>query len=104
MHYEVEPCIIIYLFFFFPQDLYFKKRPYNTLPHVKLKDVDRLTKDVYEEDMNRLISQASVLDHTLPPCEDSFVPDTTGKSYVMYIQMYNEQDYETWSVLAKVSF
>ena len=70
---------------------------------MKLKEIEKLTKDNYEEEVTRLISHAHVLDHSLPPCEDRFVPDTIGKTYVMYIQMYNEQDYETWSVLAKVS-
>ncbi|XP_033636550.1 protein O-linked-mannose beta-1,2-N-acetylglucosaminyltransferase 1-like [Asterias rubens] len=83
------------------QDIYFKKHPYNTVPHVKLKGVDTMTKDAYEEKMHRLISRATVLDHTVGACEDRFIPDTKGKSYVMYIQMYNENDYDTWLALAK---
>lgn len=45
---------------------------------------------------------AEVLDHTKNPCEDSFVPDTAGKVYVMFIKMESESDTFTWTELAKV--
>nr|XP_006825422.1 PREDICTED: protein O-linked-mannose beta-1,2-N-acetylglucosaminyltransferase 1-like [Saccoglossus kowalevskii] len=83
------------------QDLYFKKHPLNTVPHVKLKNLKALKKDAYETEMNALISKATVLDHTKSPCKEDFVPDTTGETYVMYIKMSHEQDYETWTELAK---
>ncbi|XP_077980991.1 protein O-linked-mannose beta-1,2-N-acetylglucosaminyltransferase 1-like [Glandiceps talaboti] len=83
------------------QDLYFKKHPSNTVPHVKLKAVDKLKKEAYEEDVNKLISNAVLVDHSKSPCQDDFIPDSSGKTYVMYIKMAQEQDYETWSELAK---
>lgn len=47
-------------------------------------------------------SEAEVLDHSKNPCEDSFVPDTEGKVYVMFIKMEQEADFTTWTQLAKV--
>lgn len=47
-------------------------------------------------------SEAEVLDHSKDPCEDSFVPDTEGKVYVMFIKMEQEADFTTWTQLAKV--
>lgn len=47
-------------------------------------------------------SEAEVLDHSKNPCEDSFVPDTEGRVYVMFIRMEQEADFTTWSQLAKV--
>lgn len=49
-------------------------------------------------------SEAEVLDHSKNPCEDSVVPDTEGKTYVMYIKMEQEADFTTWTQLAKVFF
>lgn len=43
-----------------------------------------------------------MLDHSKNPCEDSFVPDTEGKVYVMFIRMEQEADFTTWTQLAKV--
>lgn len=42
------------------------------------------------------------MDHSKNPCEDSFVPDTEGKIYVMFIRMEQEADFTTWTQLAKV--
>lgn len=46
--------------------------------------------------------EAEVLDHTKNPCEDSFLPDSEGKIYVMFIKMETETDTSTWTELAKV--
>lgn len=43
------------------------------------------------------------MDHSKNPCEDSFVPDTEGRVYVMFIKMEQEADFTTWTQLAKVS-
>ncbi|XP_038056368.1 protein O-linked-mannose beta-1,2-N-acetylglucosaminyltransferase 1-like [Patiria miniata] len=84
------------------QEMYFKKHPYNTVPHVKLKNLEGLTREAYEDLMHGLISKATVLDHSLNPCdEEHFIPYTKGKSYVMYIQMYTDSDFETWLALAR---
>uniref|UniRef100_A0A4W3HTK9 Alpha-1,3-mannosyl-glycoprotein 2-beta-N-acetylglucosaminyltransferase n=1 Tax=Callorhinchus milii TaxID=7868 RepID=A0A4W3HTK9_CALMI len=67
-------------------EAYFKKHKLNTVPNVQFKNVD---------------SEAKVLDHSKNPCEDSFIPDTEGKIYVMYIKMEQETDFTTWTELAK---
>lgn len=46
--------------------------------------------------------EAEVLDHTKNPCEDSFLPDSEGKIYIMFIKMESETDTSTWTELAKV--
>ncbi|XP_072172735.1 protein O-linked-mannose beta-1,2-N-acetylglucosaminyltransferase 1-like [Diadema setosum] len=84
------------------QDLYFKKRPLNTAVRVKLRDIDKMTQEKYEVEMHRQIRQATVLDHRLSPCDEEFIPGTaTGESYVMYIRMYNDRDFDTWMSTAK---
>ena len=50
----------------------------------------------------RVPREAEVLDHTKNPCEDSFLPDSEGKTYVMFIKMETETDTSTWTELAKV--
>lgn len=49
-----------------------------------------------------VLREADVLDHSKNPCEDLFIPDTEGKTYVMYIKMELETDTSTWTELAKV--
>uniref|UniRef100_A0A8C2V383 Protein O-linked-mannose beta-1,2-N-acetylglucosaminyltransferase n=1 Tax=Chinchilla lanigera TaxID=34839 RepID=A0A8C2V383_CHILA len=82
-------------------EAYFKKHKFNTVPSVQLQNVDSLKKDAYEVEIHRLLSEAKVLDHSKHPCEDSFVPDTEGHVYVAFIQMEKEDDFTTWTQLAK---
>ncbi|XP_043941881.1 protein O-linked-mannose beta-1,2-N-acetylglucosaminyltransferase 1 [Protopterus annectens] len=82
-------------------EAYFKKHKFNTVPNIQLKNVDRLKKDAYEKEIHRLLSEAEVLDHNKNSCEDSFIPDTEGKIYVMYIRMDHDADFTTWTQLAK---
>ncbi|KAM7012207.1 protein O-linked-mannose beta-1,2-N-acetylglucosaminyltransferase 1 [Tautogolabrus adspersus] len=82
-------------------EVYFKKHKFNTVPNVPLKSVDSLKKDAYEAEIQNLLKEAEVLDHTKNPCEDSFLPDSEGKTYVMFIKMETETDTSTWTELAK---
>ncbi|XP_048716991.1 protein O-linked-mannose beta-1,2-N-acetylglucosaminyltransferase 1 isoform X1 [Caretta caretta] len=82
-------------------EAYFKKHKFNTVPNVQLKNVESLKKDAYEIEIHRLLGEAAALDHSKNPCEDSFLPDTEGKTYVMYIRMEQEADFTTWTQLAK---
>uniref|UniRef100_A0A3P9JZN3 Protein O-linked-mannose beta-1,2-N-acetylglucosaminyltransferase n=1 Tax=Oryzias latipes TaxID=8090 RepID=A0A3P9JZN3_ORYLA len=82
-------------------EVYFKKHKFNTVPNVQLKNVDSLKKDAYEVEIQKLLKEAEVLDHSKNPCEDSFVPDTEGKTYVMFVKMDSEADTTTWTELAK---
>ncbi|GAB0193118.1 protein O-linked-mannose beta-1,2-N-acetylglucosaminyltransferase 1 [Grus japonensis] len=82
-------------------EAYFKKHKFNTVPNVQLKNVESLRKDAYETEIHRLMGEAEVLDHSKNPCEDSFVPDTEGRVYVMFIRMDQEADFTTWTQLAK---
>ena len=45
-----------------------------------------------------------MLDHSRNPCEDAFIPDTEGKTYIMYIKMDTETDTDTWTELAKIGW
>uniref|UniRef100_A0AAQ5XCZ7 Protein O-linked-mannose beta-1,2-N-acetylglucosaminyltransferase n=1 Tax=Amphiprion ocellaris TaxID=80972 RepID=A0AAQ5XCZ7_AMPOC len=60
-----------------------------------------LKKDAYEAEIQNLLKEAEVLDHTKNPCEDSFLPDYEGRIYVMFIKMETETDTSTWTELAK---
>ncbi|KAJ8279035.1 hypothetical protein COCON_G00061010 [Conger conger] len=82
-------------------EVYFKKHKFNTVPNVQLKNVDSLKKDAYEVEIQNLLKEAELLDHTKNPCEDSFISDSEGKIYVMYIKMEQETDTATWTELAK---
>jgi beta-1,2-N-acetylglucosaminyltransferase len=82
------------------QEHYFKKHTLNTVPDVILHDVDSLTKDNYELVIHNLLRKANVLDHSKNPCGDKFLPKSKGKTYVMYISMDNEKDYDHWMKLA----
>ncbi|XP_072244941.1 protein O-linked-mannose beta-1,2-N-acetylglucosaminyltransferase 1 [Leuresthes tenuis] len=82
-------------------EVYFKKHKFNTVPNVQLKSVDSLKKDAYEVEIQNLLREAEVLDHSKNPCEDSFLPDSEGKIYVMFIKMESETDTSTWTELAK---
>uniref|UniRef100_A0A8C5D8G2 Protein O-linked-mannose beta-1,2-N-acetylglucosaminyltransferase n=1 Tax=Gouania willdenowi TaxID=441366 RepID=A0A8C5D8G2_GOUWI len=82
-------------------EVYFKKHKFNTVPNVQLRNVDSLKRDAYEAQIQNLLREAEVLDHSKNPCEDSFVPDSEGKSYVMFIRMETETDTSTWTELAK---
>uniref|UniRef100_A0A3Q2UFK4 Protein O-linked-mannose beta-1,2-N-acetylglucosaminyltransferase n=1 Tax=Fundulus heteroclitus TaxID=8078 RepID=A0A3Q2UFK4_FUNHE len=82
-------------------EVYFKKHKFNTIPNVQLRNVDSMRKDAYEVEIQKLLREAELLDHSKNPCEDSFVPDTEGKTYVMFIKMDSELDTSTWTELAK---
>nr|XP_020142061.1 LOW QUALITY PROTEIN: protein O-linked-mannose beta-1,2-N-acetylglucosaminyltransferase 1-like [Microcebus murinus] len=82
-------------------EAYFKKHKFNTVPGVQLRNVDSLKKEAYEVEIHRLLSEAEVLDHSRNPCEDSFLPDTEGHTYVAFIQMEKDDDFTTWTQLAK---
>ncbi|XP_030583613.1 protein O-linked-mannose beta-1,2-N-acetylglucosaminyltransferase 1 isoform X1 [Archocentrus centrarchus] len=82
-------------------EVYFKKHKFNTVPNVQLKNVDSLKNDAYEVEIQSLLKEAEVLDHTKNPCEDSFLPDSEGKIYIMFIKMETETDTSTWTELAK---
>ncbi|XP_031430825.1 protein O-linked-mannose beta-1,2-N-acetylglucosaminyltransferase 1 [Clupea harengus] len=82
-------------------EVYFKKHKFNTVPIVQMKNVESLKKDAYELEIQNLLREAEVLDHSKNPCEDSFIPDTEGKTYVMFIKMEQETDTNTWTELAK---
>ncbi|KAK6484506.1 protein O-linked-mannose beta-1,2-N-acetylglucosaminyltransferase 1-like [Huso huso] len=82
-------------------EVYFKKHKLNTVPNVQFKKVDGLKKDAYETEIQRLLGEAELLDHSKNPCEDSFIPDTEGKTYIMYIKMEQEADSTAWTELAK---
>uniref|UniRef100_A0AAY5E8Y6 Protein O-linked-mannose beta-1,2-N-acetylglucosaminyltransferase n=1 Tax=Electrophorus electricus TaxID=8005 RepID=A0AAY5E8Y6_ELEEL len=82
-------------------EVYFKKHKFNTVPNVQLKNIDGLKNNAYEKEIQNLLREAEVLDHSRNPCDDSFIPDTEGKTYVMFIRMEQESDTSTWTELAK---
>uniref|UniRef100_A0A668UAV2 Protein O-linked-mannose beta-1,2-N-acetylglucosaminyltransferase n=1 Tax=Oreochromis aureus TaxID=47969 RepID=A0A668UAV2_OREAU len=48
-------------------EVYFKKHKFNTVPNVQLKNVGSLKKDAYEVEIQNLLKEAEVLDHTKNP-------------------------------------
>ena len=82
-------------------DTYFKKHAFNRVPYIKLKNVDSVKKDNYEQTIQTMLEKAIVLDHSKSPCEDNFIPDTRNEVYAMFIKMDRPGDYKTWLQVAK---
>jgi len=88
------------------QEVYFKKRVMNTMPHVVL-DVDKLVKGQYEIRMKALLSIAVPLDHSKNPCVvslDHFISTfhaKTSQPRTLFISMKNANDFNTWKSIAK---
>ncbi|CAB3383749.1 Hypothetical predicted protein [Cloeon dipterum] len=83
------------------QDVYFKKHSLNTIPYVEMRGIDSMKKENYEELVISLIKKATVLDHSKSPCEESFIPEKKGSTFVMYIKMEEPKDFGTWKQVAK---
>ena len=70
--------------------------------------ITRLYRSEYEELLRELFIEAKVLNSSAAdPCAENFVPAPTSsetKTFVLYIDMTNKQDFSTWLHLAKVSF
>jgi len=83
-------------------DAYFKRHAINTVPNVKIH-ADLMYKDNYEREINRLLSEAELLDHSRTPCTNpkDFIPDTKNKIYLFYIRMEGPHDYLTWTNVAR---
>lgn len=82
------------------QDHYFSKHPLNTNSDVQLRAVESMRKEEYELTIHSLFRQASVLDHSKDPCKENFIPNTVGMTYVMYISMESEKDFDHWMKLS----
>ncbi|XP_066918006.1 protein O-linked-mannose beta-1,2-N-acetylglucosaminyltransferase 1-like [Clytia hemisphaerica] len=82
------------------QSIHFNNRRLNNQSGIKF-DVSKVTKDGYEEEVNRRIKQATVLDHSKNPCTNKdFIPDTKDQTYVFYIAQKHAKDFETWNSVA----
>ncbi|XP_046842130.1 protein O-linked-mannose beta-1,2-N-acetylglucosaminyltransferase 1-like [Xenia sp. Carnegie-2017] len=86
----------------FFQESYFKKHTLNTEPNVKF-NVGLLKKENYEKEIERLVGLAEPLDHSKNPCknEKDFVPETSDKTYIFYIEMKHANDWTTWNNIAR---
>ena len=56
-------------------DIYFKKHSFNSSPDARLKDLKSLKRKNYEELLEAMISEATVVDHSRSPCEEDFIPE-----------------------------
>lgn len=83
------------------QDVYFKNHSLLKTPNVKLKDLDKMKRDEYEDLITDLIKSAKTLDHSKDPCSEEFVPKVSDGKFVMYISMNTTTDFVTWKQLAK---
>lgn len=59
--------------------MYFKKHAFNNLPDVRLRNVDSLKKNAYEQELARLLRKAIPVDHSKSPCEPDFLPPVATK-------------------------
>ncbi|XP_057375549.1 protein O-linked-mannose beta-1,2-N-acetylglucosaminyltransferase 1-like [Daphnia carinata] len=85
----------------FFQDTYFRKRALNNLADVQLHDIENMKAINYERVIETAVSNATLLDHTISPCEESFIPNVAGETFVMYMKMEHARDTVTWLQIAK---
>ncbi|KAK4008597.1 hypothetical protein OUZ56_013731 [Daphnia magna] len=85
----------------FFQDTYFRKRALNNQADVQLHDIENMKAINYERVVETAVSNATVLDHTISPCEESFIPNVTGETFVVYMKMEHARDTVTWLQIAK---
>ncbi|XP_013404998.1 protein O-linked-mannose beta-1,2-N-acetylglucosaminyltransferase 1-like [Lingula anatina] len=84
------------------QESYFSRHKMNTQAKVKLKAIDKMKKDEYEKLLHDIIQRATVLDHSVDPCNESFIPDVKADvTHVLYIKMDHASDFSTWKGIAK---
>ncbi|XP_037068041.1 protein O-linked-mannose beta-1,2-N-acetylglucosaminyltransferase 1-like [Pollicipes pollicipes] len=82
---------------------YFYDHAFNTIPDVKLKDVDNMVFHKYEEMlMNALTGSVMVngLAHDQTSCDGVFAPAPTNKTYVLFIRMQGPEDVGVWEKLS----
>merc|ERR1719494_85236 len=85
----------------FFQEAYFLKHTLNTQIGIRF-DVDKMTKDGYEVEVNKIIKGATLLDHKKNPCSHTdFVPERPGSTFIMYIQQKRIGDWDTWMNIAR---
>lgn len=83
------------------QEVYFKKHALNTETNVQF-DVEKVGKDNYEKEIERLLSISKPLDHSKNLCaNEDFIPDQKGQNFVFYIKMDHPTDWATWKEIAK---
>ena len=49
-----------------------------------------------------MFSRATLLDHNTSPCDEDFIPDTRGQTFLLFIHMAHHKDFTTWLQVAKV--
>jgi len=86
----------------FFQEFYFSKHALNKETGIKF-NTTKVYKDNYEKEMHNLVKNAEPLDHSKNQCthKDDFVPNTKGKTYVVYIRMETRTSWDTWSGFAR---
>ncbi|XP_037796305.1 protein O-linked-mannose beta-1,2-N-acetylglucosaminyltransferase 1-like [Penaeus monodon] len=82
---------------------FFSARPMPAEAHVRLKNVDRLTFEKYEEDIYSLLEDDPLfLDTKLHPCSEHYLPrNITEKPVVIFIEMITGIDYLAWKYFAR---
>ncbi|XP_046639042.1 protein O-linked-mannose beta-1,2-N-acetylglucosaminyltransferase 1-like [Daphnia pulicaria] len=85
----------------FFQDTYFRKRALNNQPDVQLRGIENMKAANYERVVHTAVRNATVLDHNISPCEESFIPNVSGETFVLYMKMEHARDTVTWLQIAK---
>ncbi|KAL1130280.1 hypothetical protein AAG570_013218 [Ranatra chinensis] len=87
------------------QETYFKTHSFNTMPNVKLQNVESVMKNNYEQLILNLLKNGKCLDHSKSPCDDNFIPTNSkvcGEDvYLLFIKMSDAKDFGTWLQIAK---
>ncbi|XP_042883723.1 protein O-linked-mannose beta-1,2-N-acetylglucosaminyltransferase 1-like [Penaeus japonicus] len=84
------------------QAKYFSKFPFNQVPNVRLKDLDRLGPESYDRMLKELISRAKHLQGaSTNPCQANFLPLNATTSHVLWFKMNEPADNYTFTGIIK---
>ncbi|KAF2367928.1 Glycosyl transferase family 13 [Trinorchestia longiramus] len=74
----------------------------TAVPHVALRDVEKLMQQEYERQIYELLQgdQVVFLNSTLSPCHRYFLPQNVSKTVVVFFKMSQRLDHSSWALIA----
>ncbi|XP_047472816.1 protein O-linked-mannose beta-1,2-N-acetylglucosaminyltransferase 1-like [Penaeus chinensis] len=80
------------------QSMYFSKFPFNKIPNVRLKDLDRMGPESYDRMLKEMLSGAEHLKgDTTNPCDANFLPLNATTPHVLWFKMNEPIDNYTYT-------
>eukprot|EP01137_Pigoraptor_chileana_P027764 Opistho-2@10714 len=84
------------------QRAYFGHHKINAVPHVTLRDLDRMVAPEYEKMLSALVAAGTPVKTNLSPCDERFIADgMEGSTLVVYFHQAKPGDYKPWLKITK---